>query len=182
MSEIAPEATETVASTENTPEPEPKPTETVEFWKAKARDQEKRAKANADAAKRLAELEQANQTEAQRLDAARKAAEERAADLAAKYTTLLTKQAVTSAAATAGAIDADAVYALIRGDVQVDDEGMVTGVEEAITALHQQKPHLFTTTPRGTRDASAGGHTPRPADDPIREFTRGLFAAAKAQN
>ena len=85
-------------------------------------------------------------------------------------------------AATAGAIDADAVYALIRGDVQVDDEGTVSGVEEAITALHQQKPHLFTTIPRGTRDASAGGHTPRPADDPIREFTRGLLAAAKAQN
>lgn len=44
----------------------PKPTETVDFWKAKARDQEKRAKENAAAAKRLAELEDAQKSEAEK--------------------------------------------------------------------------------------------------------------------
>lgn len=45
---------------------ETKPTETVEFWKSKAREQEKRAKDNADAAKRLAEIEDAQKTESQK--------------------------------------------------------------------------------------------------------------------
>lgn len=45
---------------------ETKPTETVDFWKAKAREQEKRAKDNADAAKRLAEIEDAQKTETQK--------------------------------------------------------------------------------------------------------------------
>ena len=44
----------------------PKPTETVDFWKSKAREQEKRAKANADAAAKLAEIEEAQKTEAQK--------------------------------------------------------------------------------------------------------------------
>ncbi|ORA23407.1 hypothetical protein [Mycobacterium aquaticum] len=43
-----------------------KPTETVEFWKGKAREQETRAKANAAAAKKLAEIEEANKSEAQK--------------------------------------------------------------------------------------------------------------------
>ena len=45
---------------------QPKPTETVEFWKQKAREQEKRAKENADAAKRLADIEQSQKSEAEK--------------------------------------------------------------------------------------------------------------------
>lgn len=55
-------ATETEASTEQ--ETETKPAETVDFWKQKAREQEKRAKENAAAAKRLAELEESQKSEA----------------------------------------------------------------------------------------------------------------------
>lgn len=58
---------------------DPKPTETVDFWKAKAREQEKRAKENAEAAKRLAEFEESQKTEAQKI-AERAAAAERARD------------------------------------------------------------------------------------------------------
>jgi hypothetical protein len=59
------EATET--ETEATTEPtETKPTETVDFWKQKAREQEKRAKDNADAARRLAEIEDAQKTESEK--------------------------------------------------------------------------------------------------------------------
>lgn len=59
-------ATETEASTEQHETETQKPTETVEFWKQKAREQEKRAKDNADAAKRLAEIEQSQKSEAEK--------------------------------------------------------------------------------------------------------------------
>jgi hypothetical protein len=59
-------ATETEASTEQQETEKQKPTETVDFWKAKAREQEKRAKENADAAKRLAEIEESQKSEAEK--------------------------------------------------------------------------------------------------------------------
>ena len=59
-------ATESEATTEQQETERPKPTETVDFWKSKAREQEKRAKDNADAAKRLAEIEESQKTEAQK--------------------------------------------------------------------------------------------------------------------
>lgn len=57
-------ATEADATTEQQETEQQKPTETVEFWKQKAREQEKRAKDNAGAAKRLAEIEEAQKSEA----------------------------------------------------------------------------------------------------------------------
>lgn len=59
----ATEGTETVS--EGT-EQQVKPSETVDFWKQKARDQERRAKANAEAATKLAQIEESQKTEAQR--------------------------------------------------------------------------------------------------------------------
>ena len=77
MTEPTPDAP---ATDTQEPAEQPKPTETVEFWKQKAREQEKRAKENAAAAQRLAEIEEANKTEAQktaeRLAEAEKAAAE----------------------------------------------------------------------------------------------------------
>lgn len=67
MSEQPAEATATEpAAPAEQPSEQPKPTETVDFWKQKAREQEKRAKDNADAAKRLAEFEDAQKTEAEK--------------------------------------------------------------------------------------------------------------------
>lgn len=61
------EVTETeTAATESQETEATKPTETVEFWKSKAREQEKRAKDNAQAAKRLAEIEEAQKSEAEK--------------------------------------------------------------------------------------------------------------------
>lgn len=79
MSEQIPEPTATVVpEVPATPEV-PTTTDTVEHWKAMAREQEKRAKSNADAAKRLAEMEDAQKSEAQRL-ADRQSAVERERD------------------------------------------------------------------------------------------------------
>lgn len=60
------EITETETVTEEPQETETKPTETVEFWKQKAREQEKRAKDNAAAAKKLAELEDAQKSQSEK--------------------------------------------------------------------------------------------------------------------
>ncbi len=58
--------TESPATTEQQQAEQPKPTETVDFWKQKAREQEKRAKENADAARRLAEIEESQKSEAEK--------------------------------------------------------------------------------------------------------------------
>lgn len=90
MSEITEPVTGEPITTPDAPETaEPKPTETVEFWKQKSREQEARAKANAEAAQKLAALEDAQKTEAQRqadamARAQREAEEARAEALAYK--------------------------------------------------------------------------------------------------
>ena len=75
MSDTAEKATPTPADVapkrDDADQPErtedtPNPTETVEFWRSKAREQEKRAKENAEAAKRLAQIEESQKTEAER--------------------------------------------------------------------------------------------------------------------
>lgn len=89
MSEQNAEATATEAASNETTEQaaeQPKPTETVDFWKQKAREQEKRAKDNADAAKRLAEIEDAQKSEAQKAADALAKAEQRAAEAEARAT------------------------------------------------------------------------------------------------
>jgi membrane protein involved in colicin uptake len=64
---VDPATNANVADPATTTEPDAvKPTETVEFWKQQARENEKRAKANADAAKRLEQIEEANQSEAEK--------------------------------------------------------------------------------------------------------------------
>lgn len=78
------EETETVTEEPQEQPEDPKPTETVDFWKSKAREQEKRAKDNAAAAKRLAELEEAQKTEDQKREDRVKAAEAEVASVPQK--------------------------------------------------------------------------------------------------
>lgn len=76
-------ATETEVAS-NTEQVETKPTETVEFWKTKAREQEKRAKENATAATRLAEIEEAQRSEADKAAERLTKAEQRAIEAEAR--------------------------------------------------------------------------------------------------
>jgi hypothetical protein len=66
MSEQTGEATATDADTPTEGAEGQKPTETVDYWKQRSRENEARAKANAGAAKRLAEIEEASKSEAQK--------------------------------------------------------------------------------------------------------------------
>lgn len=69
---------------------------------------------------------------------------------------------IRSIARSLNAADANDVLALVsKAGVEIDDEGNVTGVEEAVKALKEAKPHLFK-APVGA-DASGGGN---PAGNP----------------
>ena len=72
----------TPAQATDAPAPEPKVDDTD--WKAEARKWEQRAKENAPAAKRLAEIEEANKSEAQKAAERTAKAEQRAAEAEAK--------------------------------------------------------------------------------------------------
>lgn len=62
------------------PGDEAKPTETVDYWKQRSRENERKAKENADAAKRLADIEDKDKSEQQKLSEKVAAAEKRAAE------------------------------------------------------------------------------------------------------
>lgn len=135
----------------------PKPTETVEFWKAQARENEKRAKANADAATKLAELEESQKTEAQKLadraTAAEMAAEEAKADalrwrVAAKH----------------GISDEDAELFLTGSD-----EATLTKQAERLTERVASRKKQGNVAPR------EGATQLKPAEDEVRALARGLF-------
>lgn len=149
MTDTATVTPETGAPTEPASDPatdnaDPKPTETVEFWKAKAREQEKRAKANADAAERLAQIEESQKTETEkateRLAAAERAAQEARAE-ALRYR-IATKYRIS---------DEDA-EALMTGT----DEESLTRQAERIVAMKQ--PGTPQPDPsQGSRGQSASG-------------------------
>lgn len=92
---------------------------------------------------RVAELENAGKPEAERLTADLAAAQRRAEDAETKLRTANARSAVTVAAANTNAVDADAVFALVRDDLDYDEDGAPTNVTETLAALKTRKPHLF---------------------------------------
>jgi len=129
-------------------------------WKAEARKWESRAKANSAAAEKLAKLEEANKTELEKATEKASAAETTAQKWAERYQQLLAKQAVYEAAQAAGAIDIDAVYALTRDSIEVDEDGSPVGVPQAVKALASAKPHLFRANSPGAKDAFGSHQEP----------------------
>lgn len=128
-----------------------------------AADARIKAKANADAAKRLAQLEDANKSETDRLSDRAGAAEADRDEWRGRYLDLAKRQAITEAATTAKTTDPETVYLYLRDEVEVDDDGNPLDVDKAIRGLAKRKPHLFRTTPEGARDAFAGGQGTPPA-------------------
>lgn len=148
------------AGTQTTDTP---PTETVEFWKSKAREQEKRAKENAAAAVKLAEFEDAQKTESQRLTEAAEAARNDAAQARAEALRL-------RIAAKHGISDEDADTFLTGAD-----EDTLTRQAERLSSLAQSTDNANRPGPRpdlsqGARDGSAT------AGDPAQQFAQFLGA------
>lgn len=102
-------------------------------------------------AKKAAELEKQQQdSEKQKLKEQQKwqelaeKTEAQKAEIEQKYKTTLVDMKIQAEAAKVGAIDTEAVAKLIdRAGIAIDDNGNVTGVESAITAMRESKQYLF---------------------------------------
>ena len=112
-------------------------------------------------AARADELEQAQLSEAEKL-AQRAAEAEKAADEAnQKIATAYISSEVKVKAAQAGIIDPDAAYVLMdRSGVTYDPDNGVTGVDEAITQLLEEKPYLKGTPRSPNLNPETGQPTP----------------------
>lgn len=126
-------------------------------WKAKAREWEKRAKANADAASKLAALEESQKTEAQKLADAKTAAEQAAAE--AKAEALRWK-----IAAKHGISDDDAELFLTGTD------------EDTLTKQAERLAGVASDRKKNGNHASKEGATQKAAKaDDLSEFARHVF-------
>lgn len=132
-------------------------------WRTEARKHEARAKANASAAEKLAKLEDAKKSELERAQTLVADAEARAKAAEERVAKALTRAAVSAAAAKAGAIDADAVLALLPTDAVTIDGDEVQGVDDAIKALRESKPYLFGKTKPAPGSADGGRQSDKPA-------------------
>jgi hypothetical protein len=159
---------ETTTDTDVTPDETPA-TDTPDLaaelakWKSEARKHESRAKANAAAAEKLAKLEDANKSELEKAQAAIAEANQRAAAAEERIAKALTRAAVSDAAAKAGAIDTDAVFALLPSDAVTIDGDSVKGVEDAIKSLRESKPYLFGKVKPAPGSADGGRQSDKPA-------------------
>lgn len=142
------------------PTEEAKPTETVDFWKQKAREQEKRAKANADAADRLAAIEEASKTEAEKTA-------ERIAKAEAEVAGIPSKVA-----------DALRSHLVVLHEIDADDAELFLTANDPDLLIKQVTRLLGQSAkrPKQTNHVPREGTTPRePVEDEMRAFARHLF-------
>lgn len=89
-----------------------------------------------------------------------------------------------AAAVAAGIIDLDLIDMIPKASLTIDDEGRVTGVQEAVAAYKVAKPTFFQVAGPAPRAASGSLHTPAPNPNPpvkpLRQMTKEEYAAAKA--
>lgn len=108
-------------------------------------------------ASKLDELEQANKSELEKMQARAEEAEKRATEASERAKASTLRAAIVDQANRAGAVDADAVLALLDPNaVTIGDDGQVTGAEEAVAKLLESKPYLVGKTP-GVQGAADGG-------------------------
>jgi hypothetical protein len=156
------EATATESEATNTEQSETKPTETVDFWKQKAREQEKRAKENADAAKRLAEIEEAQKSEADKATERLTKAEQRAAEAEAR---VLRREVALDPAGDGSLAPLSKEHADLL-DALTDEDAM-RRIAGALATASEDKRKNGNRVPRE-------GHTSSTKSDPKREFLQGL--------
>jgi hypothetical protein len=125
--------------------------------------------------KRVDEYENASKTELERRDAALKAAEDRASTLETRLRDLSARSAVTDAATKVNAISPRAVYALIKGDLDFDDDGNPTNVDALLKQAQKDEPSLFRAA-NGSGDGGKG--TPAGATQNINDVFREMARTA----
>ncbi|MFE9955842.1 hypothetical protein [Micromonospora sp. NPDC005299] len=127
-------------------------------WKAKSRDWERKAKANADAAKRLAEIEEANKSEAD------KAAER------------LAKAEQTARDAEARALRREVA---LEHKLSKDDAALLDSItdEDAMRRLAERLGQQAEGRKKQGNHVPREGTSPTSGESDEREFARSLFAA-----
>lgn len=130
-------------------------------------------------AAKLDELEAANKTELERAQEAQRKADERAEAAERRSQEISRRHAIEREAAKQKAADPDDVFAVLqtsakyRDMVTMDDDGQVTGVEDAIKAILTDKPHLVgkVSTPAGDGDGGSrgggGAEKPKTLEDAV---------------
>jgi uncharacterized protein involved in type VI secretion and phage assembly len=116
-------------------------------------------------AARADELEQAQQTEtdklrskAERESQKRAEAEEKASKAQQRAQTALMRAAVVAAASQLNAADPGDVFTLLdKSSLSIDDDDSVSGAREAVDALLKAKPHLLRRTAGGFDGGRQGG-------------------------
>lgn len=171
------------------PKPDPKPTDPkpddpklddtsneVDKWKAMSKKHEAEAKANRAAAEKLAKLEESGKTELEKATAKAAEADAKIKEANDRADRAAIKAHLVSAASKAGAIDVDAVDALIdRSSITVDGDS-VTGVDAAVDALKKAKPLLFG-KPKPAPGSADGGPTGDKPGQWTREDLKGKTSA-----
>lgn len=123
-------------------------------------------------AAKLDELEAASKSDLEKAQEAQRKADERAAAAEARANETARRHAIEREAGKQKAADPDDVFAVLqttskyRDMVTMDDDGQVTGVEDAVKAILADKPHLVgkTSTPAGDGDGGSrgGGEAQKP--------------------
>lgn len=118
-------------------------------------------------------LKDGQKTEFQRLEGERDTYRTKAEELEQRYRSAVASSAVKDAASAAGAISPKAVYALIRDDVEFDDNGEPTNIADLIAQAQQDEPQLFRAS-GGSGDGGRGGngHTPSDINSVFRQIAQ----------
>lgn len=97
--------------------------------------------------RRLQEFEDRDKTDLQKAQERAEAAEKRATELEGKRRTDNTRTAIIAAAATAGAVDPEAVFRLMDVDsLATNDDGTPTNAASAVAKVLKDKPYLASRT------------------------------------
>lgn len=129
--------------------------------RTRARQAEKDLKA---AQTRLSQIEDKDKSDVERLTGERDAAAKRAEEADIKLRNANARVAVTEAATNAKAISAAAVYALIRPDLEFDDDGEPTNVAALLAQVQRKEPLLF----RAANGSADGGKDTRDTKPDLR--------------
>lgn len=151
------------------PQPEPKepdtgdkdPSAEVEKWKALARKHEANSKANADAARRLAELEESSKTDAEKaVAAARKEGEQAARSASAPKLVRAEFKAAAAGRLTKEQLDGFLedldLNKYLTEDGEVDEERVAKKVDLLAPPADPQRPPSFNGGPRAPEPKRAG--------------------------
>jgi hypothetical protein len=123
-------------------------------------------------ASKFDELDAASKSELEKEREARTAAEAKAQAAEERAKSVALRSAVISEATKQGAVDPDAVLKLIdTGELEMDDNGNISGLSGAVTALLEAKKYLkgkqFTgSADGGKRDENSGSFTRKQISDP----------------